>query len=41
MGLYTTWYTGGFYVDASATGGWNNYDTRRTPLFQRPGDRFH
>ena len=30
MGLYTTWYTGGFYVDASATGGWNNYDTRRT-----------
>ena len=30
MGLYTTWYTGGFYVDASATGGWNNFDTRRT-----------
>ena len=30
MGLYTTWYTGGFYVDASASGGWNQYDTRRT-----------
>ncbi len=30
LGLYTTWYTGGFYVDASASGGWNQYDTRRT-----------
>ena len=30
MGLYTTWYSGGFYVDAAASGGWNQYDTRRT-----------
>jgi outer membrane autotransporter protein len=30
MGLYTTYYTNGFYVDAAASGGWNNYDTRRT-----------
>ena len=30
LGLYTTWGSGGFYVDASATGGWNQYDTRRT-----------
>ncbi len=29
IGLYSTYYTGGFYVDASATGGWNQYDTRR------------
>jgi outer membrane autotransporter protein len=30
LGIYTTYYTGGFYVDASASGGWNQYDTRRT-----------
>ena len=30
MGLYTTYYTSGFYVDAAASGGWNQYDTRRT-----------
>ena len=30
IGLYTTYYTGGFYVDAAASGGWNQYDTRRT-----------
>jgi outer membrane autotransporter protein len=30
MGLYATYYTGGFYVDASASGGWNQYDTRRS-----------
>ena len=30
MGLYTTWYSGGFYVDAAASGGWNQYDTRRS-----------
>jgi outer membrane autotransporter protein len=30
MGLYTTYYTNGFYVDAAASGGWNQYDTRRT-----------
>ena len=30
LGLYTTWGSGGFYVDASASGGWNQYDTRRT-----------
>ena len=32
MGLYTTYYTGGFYVDAAASGGWNQYDTRRSAL---------
>jgi outer membrane autotransporter protein len=30
MGLYTTYYTNGFYVDAAASGGWNQFDTRRT-----------
>ena len=30
MGVYTTYYTNGFYVDAAASGGWNQYDTRRT-----------
>ncbi len=30
MGLYSTYYTNGFYVDAAASGGWNQYDTRRT-----------
>ncbi len=30
MGLYSTYYTNGFYVDAAASGGWNQYDTRRS-----------
>ncbi len=30
MGLYTTWGNNGFYVDAAASGGWNQYDTRRS-----------
>ena len=30
LGLYSTYYTNGFYVDASASGGYNQYDTRRT-----------
>jgi outer membrane autotransporter protein len=30
LGLYTTYYTNGFYVDAAANGGWNQYDTRRS-----------
>ena len=29
-GIYATYYTSGFYVDAAANGGYNQYDTRRT-----------
>jgi outer membrane autotransporter protein len=32
LGLYATYFTGGFYVDAAGSGGWNNYDTRRSAL---------
>jgi outer membrane autotransporter protein len=32
IGLYTTFYSGGFYVDAAANGGWNSYDTTRAAL---------
>lgn len=32
LGLYATYFTGGFYVDAAATGGYNSYDTRRKGL---------
>jgi outer membrane autotransporter protein len=31
-GLFATYFTGGFYVDLAADGGWNNYDTQRTAL---------
>jgi outer membrane autotransporter protein len=32
IGLYATAFSGGFYVDAAATGGLNDYDTHRTAL---------
>jgi outer membrane autotransporter protein len=32
IGLYATAFGGGFYVDAAAIGGFNNYDTDRTAL---------
>jgi outer membrane autotransporter protein len=32
IGLYATAFSGGFYVNAAATGGLNDYDTRRTAL---------
>jgi autotransporter-associated beta strand protein len=31
-GLYSTYFTGGFYVDTAVTGGYNSYDTRRDGL---------
>jgi outer membrane autotransporter protein len=32
LGLYATYFTGGFYVDTAVTGGYNSYDTRRSAL---------
>jgi len=32
LGLYSTYFTGGFYVDTAASGGYNSYDTRRSAL---------
>jgi len=32
IGLYATTFSGGLYVDAAATGGFNNYDSDRTAL---------
>ncbi len=32
LGLYATYFDRGFYIDASAQGGFNTYDTRRTAL---------
>ena len=32
LGLYATYFTGGFYVDAAANGGYNSYDTKRRSL---------
>ncbi len=32
LGLYTTYFTGGFYVDAAVNGGYNSYDTKRVAL---------
>ena len=32
IGLYATAFSGGFYIDAAATGGLNDYDTHRTAL---------
>ena len=32
LGLYSTYFTGGFYVDTAATGGLNGYSTRRSAL---------
>jgi len=32
LGLYGTYFTGGFYVDAAVNGGYNSYDTRRAGL---------
>jgi autotransporter-associated beta strand protein len=32
IGVYATAFSGGFYVNAAATGGLNDYDTRRTAL---------
>jgi outer membrane autotransporter protein len=32
LGLYATYFTGGFYVDAAANGGYNSYDTKRDAL---------
>ena len=33
VGIYATYFTGtGFYVDAAANGGYNNYETRRSAL---------
>ncbi|HEY3902175.1 MAG TPA: autotransporter domain-containing protein [Chthoniobacter sp.] len=32
LGLYSTYFTGGFYIDTAATGGLNSYSTRRSAL---------
>ncbi len=32
LGLYGTYFEGGFYVDAAVNGGYNSYDTRRSGL---------
>jgi outer membrane autotransporter protein len=32
LGLYSTYFTGGFYVDTAVSGGYNSYDTRRDAL---------
>ena len=32
LGIYGTYFTGGFYVDAAVNGGYNSYDTRRSAL---------
>ena len=32
IGMYATYFTGGFYADIAAQGGYNNYDTKRTAL---------
>jgi outer membrane autotransporter protein len=32
LGVYATYFTGGFYVDTAVTGGYNSYDTRRRAL---------
>ena len=32
VGVYGTYYTGGYYADAAVTGGMNNYSTRRSSL---------
>jgi autotransporter-associated beta strand protein len=32
LGLYATYFTGGFYVDAAVNGGYNSYDTKRHAL---------
>jgi len=32
LGLYSTYFTGGFYFDTAVTGGYNSYDTRRDAL---------
>ena len=32
LGIYATYFTGGFYADAAVTGGLNAYETRRTAL---------
>jgi outer membrane autotransporter protein len=38
LGIYATFFTdGGFYVDGTATGGWNTFDTRRSALLGQEG----
>lgn len=32
LGVYGTYFTGGFYVDAAVNGGYNSYDTKRSAL---------
>lgn len=32
LGLYATYFTGGFYFDAAVSGGYNSYDTKRRGL---------
>jgi len=32
LGLYATWFSGGFYLDSAVGGGYNSYDTRRSAL---------
>ncbi len=32
LGLFATYFSGGFYLDGAVGGGWNNYDTRRAAL---------
>jgi outer membrane autotransporter protein len=33
IGMYATWFSGGFYVDGAVGGGYNSYDTRRADVF--------
>ena len=32
LGLYATYFTGGFYTDVAVNGGYNSYDTKRSAL---------
>jgi outer membrane autotransporter protein len=32
LGVYATWFSGGFYLDGAVSGGYNSYDTRRSAL---------
>ncbi|MEY2479600.1 MAG: hypothetical protein QOI04_527 [Verrucomicrobiota bacterium] len=33
IGLYATWFSGGFYIDGAVGGGYNSYDTHRADIF--------
>ena len=33
VGMFATWFSGGFYIDGAVGGGYNSYDTNRADLF--------